>query len=41
VAIRERDKLEGAFATYDEVEAVADKLETWSALLFEFLVARR
>jgi predicted NUDIX family phosphoesterase len=41
VAIRERDKLEGAFATYDEVAAVADKLETWSALLFEFLVARR
>lgn len=41
VAIRERDKLEGAFATYDEVTAIADKLETWSALLFEFLVARR
>jgi len=41
VAIRERDKLEGRFATYDEVRAVAAKLETWSALLFEFLVARR
>jgi len=41
VAIRERDKLEGAFATYDEVKAVAGKLETWSALLFEFLLARR
>ena len=41
VAIRERDKLEGQFATWAEVAAVADKLETWSALLFEFLVARR
>lgn len=41
VAIREREKLEGSFATFDEVQAVADKLETWSALLFEFLVARR
>jgi len=38
VAIRERDKLEGRFASVAEVEAVADKLETWSALLFEFLM---
>ena len=37
VEIRERDKLEGRFATWDEVEAVADKLETWSALLFQFM----
>jgi predicted NUDIX family phosphoesterase len=37
VAIRERDKLEGRFATWAEVVEVADKLETWSALLFEFL----
>jgi predicted NUDIX family phosphoesterase len=37
VAIRERDKLEGRFAKWAEVASVADKLETWSALLFEFL----
>jgi predicted NUDIX family phosphoesterase len=37
VAIREREKLEGSFATWHEVRAVADRLETWSALLFEFL----
>ena len=30
----------GAFATCDEVAAVADKLETWSALLFEFWLAQ-
>ncbi len=40
VAIREKHKLEGSFATIDEVAAVADKLETWSALLFDFLVTR-
>ena len=39
VAIRERDKLSGEFATIDEVAAVADKLETWSALLFDFLTS--
>ena len=39
VAIRERDKLEGRWATVAEVDAVAGSLETWSALLFEFLVA--
>lgn len=37
VAIRERNKLEGAFATFDEVTAVVTRLETWSAHLFEFL----
>ena len=37
VEIREKHKLEGAFASIDEVEQVADKLETWSALLFDFL----
>lgn len=37
VAIREREKLEGRFATVDEIAAVADGLETWSGLLFEFL----
>lgn len=41
VAIREHEKLEGRFATFDEVAAIADRLETWSVLLFEFLVARR
>jgi predicted NUDIX family phosphoesterase len=37
VAIRESNKLEGGFASVDDVAAVADKLETWSALLFDFL----
>jgi predicted NUDIX family phosphoesterase len=41
VAIRETDKLSGAFATPDDVAAVADDLETWSRLVFEFLEARR
>ena len=41
VAIREIDKLEGRFAGWDDVAAIADKLETWSALLFEYLLARR
>jgi predicted NUDIX family phosphoesterase len=39
VGIREKHKLEGAFVGTAEVAAVADKLETWSALLFEFLRA--
>lgn len=37
VGIREIDKLTGQFATVDDVAAVADNLETWSALLFDFL----
>lgn len=37
VAIRETDKLTGGFATLDEVARVADSLETWSSLLFDFL----
>ena len=37
VAIRETDKLTGEFATIDEVSRVADRLETWSSLLFDFL----
>lgn len=37
VDIREKDKLSGWFATFDEVAVVADKLETWSSLLFEYL----
>ena len=39
VAIREIDKLTGAFAEPAEVAAVADDLETWSRLVFEFLEA--
>jgi predicted NUDIX family phosphoesterase len=35
VAVRETDKLSGAFATLDEVLAVEDRLETWSRLLAE------
>ena len=41
VAIRETDKLEGHFATPDEVAAVVDRMETWSALVFEHLVRVR
>jgi predicted NUDIX family phosphoesterase len=40
VAIRETDKLTGSFATRAEVEAVADRLETWSQLTFAFLESR-
>lgn len=40
VAIRETDKLTGAFALPAEVEAVEDRLETWSQLAFAFLEAR-
>jgi predicted NUDIX family phosphoesterase len=37
VAIRETDKLRGAFAEPDEVGAVRERLETWSALVFDFI----
>ena len=37
VAVRETHKLEGSFATLAEVAAVADRLETWSSLLFRHL----
>jgi predicted NUDIX family phosphoesterase len=37
VAIRETEKLAGAFATTDEVEAVRGQLETWSRLVFDAL----
>ena len=40
VAIRETHKLSGEFVTVDDVAQVRDKLETWSALLFDFLSAR-
>jgi predicted NUDIX family phosphoesterase len=35
VRVRETDKLRGAFADRHEVEAVRDRLETWSLLVFE------
>jgi predicted NUDIX family phosphoesterase len=37
VDIRETDKLTGAFAEPDEVAMVKAQLETWSALVFDFL----
>jgi predicted NUDIX family phosphoesterase len=37
VAIRETDKLTGGFAEPDEVAAVKDRLETWSAFVFDRL----
>ena len=37
VAIRETDKLEGSFATTDEVATVRDGMETWSQLVFDSL----
>ena len=40
VEIRETDKLTGRFATAADVAAVANRLETWSSLIFEFLQAR-
>ena len=39
VAIRETDKLTGSFVGAADVAAVADRLETWSRLVFEFLVS--
>jgi predicted NUDIX family phosphoesterase len=40
VAIRETDKLTGSFVAAASVAAVAELLETWSRLAFEFLAAR-
>ncbi|MEA2675883.1 MAG: hypothetical protein QOJ81_24 [Chloroflexota bacterium] len=40
VAIRETHKLSGEFVASDVVAEVQDRLETWSALLFDFLVGR-
>lgn len=37
VAIRETDKLSGTFAGPAEVAEVVDRMETWSALVFEHL----
>ena len=41
VAIRETDKLAGQFASPSEVAAVVDRMETWSALVFEHLEGAR
>ncbi|MDO8485599.1 MAG: NUDIX domain-containing protein [Candidatus Limnocylindrales bacterium] len=40
VAIRETDKLTGGFALAADVAAVAERLESWSRLAFEFLESR-
>lgn len=37
VAVREVDKLSGRMVPRDEVAEVIDRMETWSALVFEFL----
>ncbi len=37
VAVRETDKLTGDFAEPDAVGAVRDRMETWSAIVFDFL----
>ena len=41
VQIRETEKLSGKFATMPEIGAVAEKLETWSLLLYEYLLAQQ
>jgi len=40
VAIRETDKLSGSFADPVEAAAVADRMESWSALVFDHLEGR-
>jgi len=39
VAIRETDKLSGSFVASTDVAAVADRLETWSRIAFDWLEA--
>ncbi len=41
VAIRETEKLSGRFALATDIAAVIDRLESWSALVFEFLEGHR
>lgn len=41
VAIRETEKLNGSFATHAEIAAVVDRMETWSALVFEHIDQNR
>ncbi len=40
VSVRETDKLQGGFAGRTEIEAVVDRMETWSQLVFEALPER-
>ncbi len=40
VAIRETDKLEGRFAATADLEAVYERMETWSQLVFDFIAGR-
>lgn len=40
VAIRETEKLEGAFVTPAEALRLYDRMETWSSLLFDYLTER-
>jgi predicted NUDIX family phosphoesterase len=40
VAIRETNKLEGRFAAPDEVDALGERLESWSRLCLEHLMAQ-
>jgi predicted NUDIX family phosphoesterase len=40
VAIRETEKLAGAFVAPREVLRVYDRLETWSRLLYDYLTER-
>ena len=40
VAIRETDKLEGAFVTPAQAMRVYDVMETWSSLLIDYLMER-
>jgi predicted NUDIX family phosphoesterase len=40
VAIRETEKLEGAFVAPADVLRVYDRLETWSALVYDYITAR-
>ena len=39
VAIRETEKLSGAFQTLDDARSARDRMETWSALLLDHLLA--
>jgi predicted NUDIX family phosphoesterase len=41
VAIRETHKLTGAFAAERDVAAIADRMESWSRLTFDFLAGER
>jgi predicted NUDIX family phosphoesterase len=41
VAIRETEKLSGAFADPGDVASVVDRMETWSALVFDHVEGAR